>query len=131
MVEPVWIADNAVLGIHAIQLQIHGGMAGLRDEGLLSSALNRPKNLWAYSRDQADLAALAMAYTFGIARNHPFIDGNKRTAAVVGETVLDLNGMLLTANDNQWYDTMIQLASGKLSEEKFAVWLCERLTVAE
>lgn len=130
MAEPVWVANNVVLEIHAIQLQIHGGMAGLRDEGLLSSALNRPRNLWAYSPDQADLPALATAYAHGIARNHPFLDGNKRTSAVVCETFLELNGMRLTASNSEWYDAMIRLAAGKLCEEDFASWLRERLISA-
>ncbi len=127
MTNPEWIEEAAVHVIHSRQLQRHGGMEGIRDSGLLQSALGRPMNLWAYSRDTSDLAALAASYTVGIARNHPFLDGNKRTAAVVCETFLQLNGELLTANDDQWYDTMIQVAAGEMAEETLVEWIRERL----
>jgi len=123
MDEPQWIADQTALDIHDEQLKLHGGLTGVRDAGLLASALHRPLNLWTYSRNAADLAALAAAYAAGIARNHPFLDGNKRTAAVVCETFLELNGRRLTASDDDWYQTMIDLASGKLSEEQLAAWI--------
>jgi death on curing protein len=123
MDEPQWIADRSVLDIHDEQLQRHGGLAGVRDAGLLASALYRPRNLWNYARDAADLSAMAAAYASGIARNHPFIDGNKRTAAVVCEAFIELNGHLLIAGDDDWYNTMIGLASGALTEEQLADWI--------
>jgi death-on-curing protein len=127
MDEPQWIEEKSVLDIHEKQLAIHGGMAGLRDPGMLSSALHRPRNLWAYARDSADLAALAAAYATGIARNHAFIDGNKRTAAVVCEIFLELNGASLAASDDQWYEAMIQTASGALPEQDLATWIRGKL----
>lgn len=123
MDEPRWVADQSVLDIHDEQLQRHGGLAGVRDAGLLASALHRPRNLWNYTRESADLSAMAAAYAAGIARNHPFIDGNKRTAAVVCEAFLELNGHLLTASDDDWYQAMIGLASGALSEEQLTGWI--------
>ena len=123
MREPQWLEDRSVLEIHRLQLEVHGGMAGVRDPGMLSSALHRPRNLWAYARSTADIPALAAAYAAGISRNHPFIDGNKRTAAVACETFLALNGFELTATDDQWYEAMINLASGQLEEEVLVEWI--------
>jgi death-on-curing protein len=131
MDEPQWIEERSVLDIHAIQLEQHGGMAGVRDAGLLSSALSRPRNLWAYARQSADLAALAAMYAAGIARNHPFLDGNKRTAAVVCELFLELNGCELNADDNSWYGTMMDLASGAIDETQLASWLRGRVAKRE
>jgi death on curing protein len=118
----IWVAESVVLAIHEAQLAEHGGMAGIRDEGLLASALARPHNLEAYG-DDVDAAALAAAYAFGIARNHPFLDGNKRTAFVVMELFLDLNGWTLEADDAICISMMLILAAGKLSEEMLAKWL--------
>jgi death on curing protein len=118
----IWVADSVVLAIHEAQLAEHGGIAGIRDEGLLSSALARPHNLEAYG-DNPDAAALAAAYAFGIARNHPFLDGNKRTAFVVMELFLNLNGWTLQANDAECITTMIALAAGNIAEEAIAKWL--------
>jgi death on curing protein len=123
MNEAQWIEENSVLDIHARQLEQHGGMAGVRDAGLLSSALNRPQNLWAYARQSADMASLAAMYAAGIAKNHPFLDGNKRTAAVVCELFLDRNGYELTADNDSWYEAMVGLASGVMDEAAFAIWL--------
>jgi death-on-curing protein len=131
MREPQWIEDQSVLEIHRLQLEVHGGMAGIRDPGMLSSALNRSRNLWAYARESADMAALAAAYAAGVSRNHPFIDGNKRTAAVVCETFLELNGFELTASDDEWYATMIDLAAGHLEEAALASWIRDRLRPLE
>lgn len=117
-----WVAENVVLAVHEAQLAEHGGIAGIRDEGLLSSALARPQNLEAYG-DHPDAAALAAAYAFGIARNHPFLDGNKRTAFVVMELFLNLNGWMLEADDAACISTMLALASGDLSENMLAKWL--------
>jgi death on curing protein len=118
----VWIADSVVRAIHGAQLAEHGGIAGIRDEGLLASALARPHNLEAYG-ENVDTAALAAAYAFGIARNHPFLDGNKRSAFVVMELFLNLNGWVLNAEDAECISTMLALAAGDLSEKALAAWL--------
>jgi death on curing protein len=118
----IWVADSVVLAIHEAQLAEHGGISGVRDEGLLASALARPQNLEAYGED-VDTAALAAAYAFGIARNHPFLDGNKRTAFVVMELFLNLNGRVLNADDAECISTMLALAAGNLSEKALADWL--------
>ena len=120
----IWIAESVVLAIHEVQLAEHGGMAGVRDENLLASALARPHNLDAYG-DKPDVAAIAAAYAFGIARNHPFFDGNKRTAFVLMELFLNLNGRLLEASDADCITIMLALAAGDLSEETLASWLRE------
>ncbi len=122
----VWIADGVVLAIHEAQLAEHGGPTGIRDEGLLNSALARPHNLEAYS-DAPDPAALAAAYAFGIARNHPFLDGNKRTAFVVMELFLNLNGWALIADDAACITTTQALAAGDVSEKALAKWLRENI----
>jgi death-on-curing protein len=118
----LWIVDSVVYAIHEAQLAEHGGIAGLRDEGLLSSALARPRNLAAYA-DDVDAAMLAAAYAFGIARNHAFLDGNKRTAFVVMELFLDLNGWILNAEDAECISTTLALAAGDLGEKALASWL--------
>lgn len=122
----VWVADSVVLAIHEAQLAEHGGIAGIRDEGLLSSALARPQNLYAYG-EAPDVTALAAAYAFGIARNHPFLDGNKRTAFVVMELFLNLNGWVLNAEDGDCISAMQALAAGDLSEKALAAWLREHI----
>jgi death on curing protein len=116
-----WLEEPVVWAIHEAQLAEHGGSAGVRDAGLLASALARPLNLAAYG--EADAAALAAAYGFGVARNHPFIDGNKRTAFVCCELFLTLNGQLLVADDALCVSTMLALAAGELPEADFAAWL--------
>ena len=118
----IWVVDSVVLAIHEAQLSEHGGAAGVRDEGLLASALARPRNLEAYGKD-VDAAALAASYAFGIARNHPFFDGNIRTAFVVMELFLNLNGWYLEASDAVCISMMQTLAAGSLSEEMLAKWL--------
>ena len=118
----VWVADSVVLAIHEAQLAEHGGIQGIRDEGLLSSGLARPHNLEAYG-DDVDEATLAAAYAFGIARNHAFLDGNKRTAFVVMELFLDLNGWILKADDAECISVMESLAAGELGEKALATWL--------
>jgi death-on-curing protein len=108
---------------HAEQLAEHGGGEGVRDVTLLESAMARPRNLAAYGKP--DAAALAAAYAFGIARNHPFVDGNKRTSLVVSETFLILNGYRLTASDAELVVAFVALAAGELSEEETADWFRE------
>src|SRR5260370_28639329 len=116
-----WVDSDVVLAIHEEQLAEHGGADGVRDMGLLESALARPQNLLAYgSPDVADLAA---AYAAGIARNHPFIDGNKRTAWVVAETFVELNGSEIAADDAGAYEVMLSLAEGRIDESAFAAWM--------
>jgi death-on-curing protein len=120
--EPEWLSKALNLAVHDEQLAEHGGGVGVRDDGLLDSALARPQNRLAYNA-AADLATLAAAYAFGLARNHPFIDGNKRTAFVAAEVFLDLNGMVLTASDESCVLTMLRLAAGEIEEDAFADWL--------
>jgi death-on-curing protein len=126
----VWLEKALVLAIHDRQVAEHGGSAGVRDEGLLESALARPQQLHAYGDPTPDLADLAAALAHGFACNHPFIDGNKRTAHVAYRTFLALNGADLNATDEQKYVAMLSLAEGKLEERDFAAWLRERLRLA-
>ena len=117
----VWIASNVLYAVHDEQLAEHGGLAGLRDANALESAIARAQQLAHYgSPDVADLAA---AYGFGIARNHPFSDGNKRTAFVAVELFLALNGHELTADDADCILTMLRLAAGDTEEAAFAQWI--------
>lgn len=120
-----WIATEVATAAHAEQLAEHGGAAGVRDAGALDSAMMRPRNLAQYG--EPDIAALAAAYAFGIARNHPFVDGNKRTAAVVAETFLVLNGHSLSATDAELVVAILALAAGELSEEELAGWFRDHL----
>jgi len=126
----VWVEKPLVLAIHDRQIAEHGGSAGTRDEGLLESALARPQQLHAYGDPTPDLAGLAAALASGIARNHPFLDGNKRTAHVAYRTFLELNGADLDATDEDKYVTMLALAEGKLAERDFAAWLRARVQLA-
>lgn len=119
----VWLEKTLVLAIHDRQLAEHGGSAGIRDETLLESALARPQQLFAYGDPAPDLAELAASLAFGLARNHPFVDGNKRTAAAACETFLELNQTALEADDLELYPLYLALAEGKLSEKDFATWL--------
>lgn len=118
MDQPRWISKAVALAIHDEQLSEHGGGQGLRDEGSLEAALDRPRNLLHYSTP--DMAALAAAYAFGLARNHPFVDGNKRTSFVVTELFLDLNGYELTMDDATAATTWLSLAAGEVTEEALA-----------
>ncbi len=121
----IWVAVEVAVAAHAEQIAEHGGGEGLRDTGSLDSAMARPMNLVAYGRpDAADLAA---AYAYGIARNHPFVDGNKRTAAVVSETFLMLNGHSIGATDAEVVVAFLALAAGELSEVEMADWFREHL----
>lgn len=125
--EWVWIATEVALAAHAEQLAEHGGGEGVRDTGMLDSAMARPRNLAQYG--EPDAAALAAASAFGIARNHPFVDGNKRTAAVVSETFLMLNGYGLNASDAELVVAFVALAAGELTEEELTDWF--RLYLAD
>ncbi|MGH8398053.1 MAG: type II toxin-antitoxin system death-on-curing family toxin [Gammaproteobacteria bacterium] len=119
----IWLEKALVIAIHDRQLAEFGGSDGLRDATLLESALARPQQLYAYGDPAPDLAQLAATLAFGLARNHPFVDGNKRTAYVAYRTFLALNGTDLEATDEDKYLTMLALAEGKLSEKEFAAWL--------
>jgi death-on-curing protein len=121
MDEPRWISKRAVLAIHREQLAEHGGSDGIRDETLLDSALAKPLNVFSYAAEP-DMFRLAASYAFGIARNHAFIDGNKRTALVVSITFLDRNGWHIVASKEDTYFTFLHLAEGTLSEEDLADW---------
>jgi len=121
-----WVRDDIVLTLHDEQLAEHGGGTGTRDPGLLDSALARPLNLCAYG--EPDAAALAAAYAFGIARNHAFVDGNKRTAAVTALVFLDLNGVGYDIGEAELVVMTQALAAGQLGEGEVAAWFRERLT---
>ncbi|HEV8367303.1 MAG TPA: type II toxin-antitoxin system death-on-curing family toxin [Pyrinomonadaceae bacterium] len=127
MAQIVWLLEETVIAIHQRQISEHGGSERLRDEGLLASALARPQNVLAYAQPPPDLAVLAAAYAYGIARNHPFVDGNKRTALVAARTFLLLNGVNLEANQDEKYLTFLQLAQETLTEEQLADWIRKRI----
>ena len=124
-VEPVWLDVKVALAVHDRQLAQHGGGQGIRDSALLESALSRPKNRWGYGEN--DCCALAAAYAYGIARNHPFVDGNKRTAWVFARLFLALNGAELRFVPEDAIRTMLALAGGDLTEEAMADWFRERI----
>ena len=121
MTPPLWLDRNDCLAIHDLMLAQHGGLAGVRDEGLLASALAKPLNRLAYG--STDLAVLAASYAMGIIRNHPFVDGNKRTGFLLAATFLELNGLTFTASEESVVEKTLALASGKLSEAGYAAWL--------
>jgi len=122
----VWLQPEVLIAVHEAQLAEHGGASGTRNMGLFESAIARPFNLDVYGLPDGrapDVAALAAAYGYGISRNHPFIDGNKRTGFVAMELFLRLNGWQLTATDGDCVMTMLAVAAGDISEEAFADWL--------
>ena len=120
-----WLPRDVLMAVHEEQLAEHGGAPGVRDEGLFDSALARPQQLAHYG--DPDLADLAAAYAFGLIRNHPFIDGNKRTGYVAAELFLLLNGQVLTASDESAVLTTLSLAAGDIDEAAFADWLRRHL----
>lgn len=117
-----WLQLRTVLAIHRLQIAEHGGEPGVRDLGLLESALARPVNRIEYD-SEADTAFAAAAYAFGISKNHPFMDGNKRTSLVAMETFLRINGVELQATPEEKYLILIQLAEGSLSEDELGDWI--------
>jgi len=123
--KPRWISLKEVLVIHERQLARFGGAAGIRDQGMLESALSRPVNKWEYER--ADIVDLAAAYAFGIARNHPFVDGNKRVAFLAMATFLRLNGLRLAPSQEAATAAMLALASGEIDEAGFARWIIDNV----
>lgn len=117
----VWVRPDVLLAVHSEQLAEHGGAESVRDEGLLESALARPQNLAGYG--EADAFALAAAYAFGVIRNHPFIDGNKRTGFIAAVMFLELNGFAFAASEVDVVEMTMKAAAGEASEEDFALWL--------
>lgn len=123
MNEPVWLLESAVLIAHEISLSIHGGGSGIRDSGLLQSALAKPGNLFEYG--EPDISDLAGAYMSGIVKNHPFVDGNKRAGFLAGAAFLEINGYRLIASETDAAQIILGLASGLVTEEQLVVWLRE------
>jgi death-on-curing protein len=121
MDEPFWLSRDIIVAIHDEQLAIHGGASGLRDEGMLASALDRPRNKWLY--EQAEPADLAAAYAFGLARNHPFVDGNKRTSLLALYTFLGVNGIDFIVPEAEAAAIIIALAAGEVDEEGLTRWI--------
>ena len=124
MTSPIWVREAVVIAIHHRQLAEHGGSDGIRDKGLLESALFRPHNQYNYGNPT--IFELAAAYGYGLTNNHPFIDGNKRTAYVVMRTFLELNGYSIQASPKEKYEVWIRLASGQLDESDLATWIEEK-----
>lgn len=125
MADLIWLSAELMEAIHDRQISEHGGAAGMRDRNLLESALARARQLHAYGGAEEDMPALAASYAYGIARDQPFIDGKKRTAAVACELFLELNGWKLVAEDIELYPVFISLASGELEEPELTAWLRE------
>jgi death-on-curing protein len=119
-----WLAEDVVLAIHEAQIAEHGGAAGVRDQGLLASALARPQHAASYS--DADVPTLAALYALGIINNHPFVDGNKRVGAVLLETFLQLHRFELTATDSELLSTIVAVAAGEMRDAAFIAWVRER-----
>ncbi|HET9285180.1 MAG TPA: type II toxin-antitoxin system death-on-curing family toxin [Candidatus Angelobacter sp.] len=122
MNEPIWINKRALLQAHSLALIEHGGLEGIRDEGLLDSALARPKNLYAYEGVQ-DIQRLAVSYAVGILRNHPFFDGNKRAAFIALNIILNLNGLRLKVDPLEAAGIFLAVAAGKVNEESLVAWV--------
>lgn len=119
--EPIWLTRGTVGAMHAELIREHGGSYGVRDEGLIESALARPQNQWAYG--ETDLAGLGAAYGFGLAKNHGFIDGNKRVALMAAYAFMYANGLNLEVAEPEAHAVFDDLAAGRLGEEELAVWL--------
>ena len=119
--EPRWLSRAALSAIHSAQIREHGGTSGTRDENLIEAALARPRHKWTYTKD-VDIATLAAAYAFGLAKNHGFVDGNKRTAFMAAYSFLGVNGHDFEADEADVVGTIENLASGKLTERKLADW---------
>jgi len=122
MQKPLWMDLADAVMVHDQELSVHGGSAGIRDQSLLESALARPRNIWAYAETPPPLTTLAAAYAYGISANHAFLDGNKRAALVVSFTFLEVNGLEVTATQEEAYSTILALAAGEISEAELAAW---------
>lgn len=123
------MSEQVVRAVHQRQLTEHGGGEGVRDDSLLASALNRPKNLFDYGDPAPDLAALAAAYAYGLCRNHHFVDGNKRTRLIICQLFLKLNGAALTAPPMEKYTTSMKLAAGEIGQAELAEWMSVHIQV--
>jgi death-on-curing protein len=121
MTEPVWLNREDALGIHEMMLAQHGGLAGVRDQGMLDSALARQQNMFAY--EQASTPAMAAAYATGVIKNHPFLDGNKRTGFMLAAVFLELNAFEFGATEESVVEFTLGLAASKITEEEYARWL--------
>jgi|ERR1700722_9501525 death-on-curing protein len=128
MEAPIWMELADAVIAHDLEIAAHGGSTGIRDSGLLDSALARPKNIWAYAETPPSLPILAAAYAFGISANHPFVDGNKRTALLISFAFLDVNGHEVNASQEDAYVTILALAAGELTEDELTNWF-ERNTI--
>lgn len=126
MKEPRWLLEQTILALHSIVLEDHGGAPGVRDGDMLSSALNRPKDKYSYDHD-CTIFQLAAAYSFGIAKNHPFVDGNKRVAFLAGTLFLELNGFTFSADEADAAFVFERLAGGKIRESSLATWFEENV----
>lgn len=123
MSEPIWITEDFALAIHERQLAEHGGGSGIRDRGLFESAMARPLQLHAYGGEEIGIPELAAAYACGLARNHPFVDGNKRTAYVVCRTFLVINGWDLIGSLDDRYAAFVAMSAGEMDEKAFTDWM--------
>lgn len=121
--EPIWVTEELALAIHERQLAEHGGGTGIRDQGMFESAMSRPLQLQAYGGDDADITALAAAYAFGLARNRPFVDGNKRTDYVVCRTFLMINGWDMVGALDDRYAAFVSMSAGEIGQQAFTDWL--------
>ena len=121
--EPIWIIPEAVLAIHKRQIAEHGGGSGLRDPGLLESAIAKPKNIFSYDKEKANIPGLAAAYAYGISRNHPFVDGNKRSGLLAAAVFLEANGIRFAATEEDAVVQTLALAAGAITAKDFASWL--------
>ena len=124
--EPEWLLESAVVAIQGMLIAEHGGAPGIRDRGLLESALARPRNLYVYATSPPSLFELAAAYAHGLIRNHGFVDGNKRIALLAALTFLEIHGFSLEAERPETYRMTLQLAAGEIEEAEFGAWLAER-----
>ena len=122
MKEPIWVLRDVVISVQQMLLAEHGGLSGIREEALLDSALSRPQNLFSYT-DTVSIFDLAASYSYGLARNHPFVDGNKRVALTIAAIFLELNGFSFNATEAETVIIVKQLASGQLTEKQLAFWL--------
>jgi death-on-curing protein len=126
--EPVWVREIEALAFHTHQIALFGGSDGVRDRGLLDSALARPKNLFAYAERVLTMADLAAPYAFGICSNHPFVDGNKRTAMEVAFVFLEFNGIAMTVSQEEACVTFLRLAAGEITESELTLWFADNTT---
>ena len=128
MKEPLWLDRQDCLALHEMMLAQHGGRSGVRDEGLLESALARPRQLFAYGSPTPTLPQMAASYAAGIILNHPFLDGNKRTGFLLATTFLELNGLRFAATEESVVEMTLALAGGKLKREAYSQWLSESVS---